>query len=107
MTDEKDDNFDDLESFEIPELDVREIIEHFGDYSSVKLCEIIISDRYLGINPDLALACMEELGKRREKGEVFDFEGYIEKEFSDLPKLDLAIPDLQTVLAQVISGMRK
>jgi hypothetical protein len=104
MIDDEDDNLDDLE---IPQLNPAEVIANLSQYSIVKLCDIVICDRYLGFNNELGIACMEELGRRRANGETFNFEEYIDKEYNDLPKIEATMPDLKTALNQVISGIIK
>lgn len=84
-----------------------EIIKNVPTYTSKKLCSMIICDRYLGINEKIAVVCMEELAKRREGGDTFDFESFIEQEFSKLPKLDFSVPDLRTVLGNLVPGGNK
>jgi hypothetical protein len=101
MIDEDSENLDD---FEIPELNVSDIINNLSSYDVVKLCDMIICHRYLGFNKEIAVACMEELGRRRINGDQFDFEGYIEREFRNLPKIEIALPDLRTALNQAINS---
>jgi len=98
---------DELENFEATELNVAEIINNLPQYDLIRLCDIIICDRYLGFNPELATACMEELGKRRLAGETFNFEEYIEREYKGLPKFEVTMPDLRTALDQVINGFKR
>jgi hypothetical protein len=107
MIDDFDENDEDLENFEIEELDVEKIKSNFSNYSSERLCEIIVTDRYIGLNKELALACMEELSQRRTNGDSFDFESFIEKEYNSLPKLDFSIPNLQTTLSQVLGSIKR
>lgn len=75
--------------------------------SSEALCEIIVCDRYFGSYNKLAIACMEELGRRRANGEVFDFESYIDNSLKDFPKLDFKIPNITDALKQIISMRKK
>jgi hypothetical protein len=99
------DEDDDFE--EIPkEINVQETIEKLSQYSVTKLCDIIICDRYLGFNHDLAIACMVELGKRRSDGDDFNFEDYIEKEYQNLPKIETESLDLRSILTQTISAVK-
>jgi hypothetical protein len=100
-------SFDDLDQFgEISEnpapLDLDKIKEELPGYSSQKLCEMIVCDRYLGFNEKLSLICMEELSSRRSKGDNFDFESYIDASMKDMPTLDFELPDLRSLLHQVI-----
>lgn len=59
--------------------------------TNVKLCDIIVSSRYLGILQDTAVLCMEELAIRRSNGDEFDYETYIAEITKKLPnfKTDL------------------
>jgi hypothetical protein len=54
------------------------IKEKIPTYTSEKLCEIIVCDRYFGSFNAFAVSCMEELADRRIKGDQFEFEKYIE-----------------------------
>jgi len=101
------DDDDNLEDFEMTDFNVDEIVTNLPQYDVIRLCDIIICDRYLGFNKELATACMEELGKRRLAGDTFNFEEYIEREYKGLPKIEVDIPDLHTALNQVISGFKK
>jgi len=71
------------------------------------LCEIIVCDRYFGGYEKLAIACMEELGKRRINGENFDFETYIDNSLKDLPVIDFKLPNISDAIKQMISMQRK
>lgn len=64
---------------------------NLSGYTHKKLCDIIVSSRYLGIMEQEAIFCMEELAKRRTEGDLFDFETYIENTQKQLPniKIDL------------------
>jgi len=99
MIDEEDLNFP-------IKIDMQEVIAKLPEYSMEKLCDIVICDRYLGFNQDLAVACMEELGRRRVLGDPFDFEDYIEREYKSLPKIDSSMPDLQTILTNAVGGFK-
>lgn len=54
-------------------------------YSTVKLCQIIVTARYLGSMREEAVACMQELALRRQSGEEFLYENFIENELKKLP----------------------
>jgi hypothetical protein len=98
------DPIDDLDNkiLKYPSLDLKIVRENVPTFDSVKLAEMIVCDRYFGCYREIAVLCMEELGKRRITGEQFDFESYIEKALAELPKLDFSVPDLGDVLRQVI-----
>ena len=55
--------------------------------SSIKLCEIVATFRYVGLLRDEALISMAELSRRRLLGDAFLFEDEIQKILEDLPKL--------------------
>ena len=83
-------------------LDVEKIISNIGKYSSEKLCEMIVCNRYFNFNNELTIHCMKELSLRRQNGDDLDFEKRIEDLFSELPKLDLVMPDLRSMLNEAI-----
>jgi len=73
------------------------------DYSSNKLCEIVVCNRYLGFYTEASIVAMEELGRRRMNGDVFDFESKIDSSLKDMPKLDFSgIPDFRQIMTQAI-----
>jgi hypothetical protein len=74
------------------EENIQENIKHFSDE---KLCEIIVSNRYLGVLRDAALACMDELSARRVAGNVFPYEKRIEELLASLPKINI---DLKSIM---------
>lgn len=84
------------------DLDLNIIKEKVPQYTSEKLCEMIVCDRYFGFNQQIAIICMEELSNRRLNGNEFAFEDYIEKCMADLPPLNFNIPNLRDVLHQAI-----
>jgi hypothetical protein len=88
-------------------LDVELVKSKIPSYSSQKLCEMIVCGRYIGFYPELSIVCMEELAMRREGGDEFDFETYIDKSYQSLPKLDFTVPDLQSVLSTLVSAAQK
>lgn len=49
----------------------------------------IVVYRHLGINKELAIECMEELCTRREHGDEFNFEQYIEDQLKDMPAISI------------------
>lgn len=65
--------------------------EKLSSFTMKKLCEIIVIDRYLGSLNKEAVMCMQELAKRRENGDMFDYELFIDNESKKLPifKIDL------------------
>lgn len=57
--------------------------------SSKALCAIIVSYKSLGLLKDEAKNAMIELMIRKENGDDFDFEDYINKELENIPKNNL------------------
>lgn len=108
MTNKKDyfEDFLDDEPLEEVQLNINDIRKNITQYSSLKLCEMIVCDRYLGFDKEITVFCMEELARRRNNGDNFKFEEYIENSKKELPVLDFSMPDLRTVLNQAI-GKKK
>ncbi len=112
-TDNDDFNPDDLDT-ELDEdymnsykpLDLNVVKEKLPSFTSEKLCEMIICDRYFGCFREIAIMCMEELAKRRGEGNDFPFEDYIEKQLATLPKLSFSfeLPDLRDIISQVVQS---
>ena len=98
------DNFDDeTEDFIGPQtLDLSKIKSNITNYTDQKLCEIVVSGRYLGFNQELSVICMEELSRRRSEGSNFDFELFIDNSLNNLPKLDFSVLNLKDILHQAI-----
>lgn len=99
MSNDLDDGID----IEFKPLDLEIVRKNIPTYSSQKLCEMIICDRYFGCYRDIAVMCMEELAARRASGDMFDFETQIEKGLLGLPKLNLKNMDIRDVLGQMIN----
>jgi hypothetical protein len=103
MIDEDLNNLDELEDLdECLNFDNNKIIENLPQYTSQKLCEIIVCDRYLNFNPELALACMKELSSRRSSGDDFKFENYIDDNYNELPKIEISMPDIQSIFGKLL-----
>lgn len=81
-------------------LDLNVVREKAPSYSSQKLCEMIVCDRYFGCYREVAIICMEELSKRRAGGDDFDFEKYIDECLEKLPKIELKMPNLRDVMSK-------
>lgn len=69
-------------------FDENKVIENLKDYSSEKLSEIVVNYRYLGLYEKVSVAAMKELAVRRDKGDIFNYEEYIENSLKTLPLLD-------------------
>lgn len=87
---------------ELSKLNENEVLSNLDKYSSQKLSEMIITHRYFGFYPNIAVAAMEELSKRRCNGDNFDYEKHIEEGLNSLPKLNFKIGDAFN-LANLIS----
>lgn len=100
-------NFDELNDdspIEEVNLDIELIKSKIPTYTSTKLCEMIVCDRYFGFNKEINVICMEELAKRRLSGDSFDFESFIEESLKDLPPLDFSnVLDIKSALNQAMS----
>jgi len=59
--------------------------QNLSNFSNKKLCEIIITARYFGSMNEESILCMTELAKRRDLGDTFDYESFIEIETHKLP----------------------
>lgn len=103
MTDDLFDDFEDEDLVDYKPMDVNEVKQKIPTYTSEKLCEMIVCDRYLGGYRELGIACMEELAKRRAEGSDFNFEEHISKSMNEMPSLNLTnIPDIRDVLRQFV-----
>lgn len=83
-------------------VDPNFIKNNIANFNSKKLCQIIVCNRYLNLNKELALLSMEELSKRRSNGDQFDFESYIEESLSELPALNFKLPDIRDAISKII-----
>jgi hypothetical protein len=101
--DDDDDNMD----LEEATLDIEKIKANIHNYKIEKICEIIVCNRYFNFNQDLTVGCMQELSRRRENGDLFKYEEYIENSLNELPKLDFTMPDLRSMLNQAIGNKKK
>mgnify|MGYP001158804191 CR=1 FL=1 len=72
-------------------------MEEIENLTSDKLCDIIVTYRYLGINKDLALEAMNKLSERRVFGDNYQFESVIENKIKELPKIETSVFDLQSI----------
>ena len=63
-------------------------MDDFKDISSDTLAAQVVVYKALGINKELAIQCMKELAVRRENGDLFEYEKYIETEVAKIPKIE-------------------
>ncbi len=103
------DNLDDdnEEDFDFVQFNIEKIKSKIPSYTSKKLCEMIVCDRYFGCYKEMAAACMEELALRRAAGDNYKFEETIDSGLKELPILDFVVPDLGTVLRSLIGQAAK
>ncbi len=105
-----DDEYDELDfSKEIKNisLSLERVKDNIPNFSSEKLCEMIVCERYFGFQPEISIMCMEELSKRRINGSTFDFENYIESSLEQLPKIESKLPDIQSIIKNIGQSFRK
>lgn len=95
-----DDDDEDLD--EVTNFNIADLKDKLPTYQMDKICEIIVCNRYFNLDKDLTVHCMEELAKRRIAGDTFKYEDYIENSYKQLPVLNVAMPDLRSMLNQVI-----
>ena len=89
------------------QLDLDKVRENIPKFSSEKLCEMIVCDRYFGMDQQISIMCMQELATRRIRGDVFPFETYIDQSLAQLPVLNFVMPDLRTTLSQMAKMGKK
>lgn len=94
------------EQVEIVKFDLDKVKSNLPSYSTEKICEMIVCDRYFGFEEKVSSICMEELAKRRLAGDDFDFENYIDSAYKTLPELNFNT-DIRSLLQNVIAGRNK
>jgi hypothetical protein len=92
---------------EVVKFDLEKVKANLPSYSSEKLCEMIVCDRYFSFSPEMGVLCMQELAARRATGDEFIFEDYIEQAYNQLPKITLNVPDLRATLTQMMKMSKK
>lgn len=98
MTNEYDSELD--ENLVYTPLNLNVVRQNVPTYTSPKLCEMIVCHRYFGCYSEIAIMCMEELAKRREAGDPFQFEQYIDQAHKELPEINLTAVNVGDVLQQ-------
>ena len=100
--DEKEESITENKDLNIKNIfDFNFIKNNINDFSTKKICNIIVSNRYLGFNKELNIFCMTELSNRRKKGDDFLFEKYIEEEFNKLPKLKFETQNIFNIINSI------
>jgi hypothetical protein len=88
-------------------LDLNVIQSNLPIYDVKRVCEMVVCERYFGLDKQIGLMCMQELARRRAAGDTFDFESYIDQSYKELPVLQLGNIDLRSVLGSLISPKGK
>lgn len=65
----------------------REDNQSISDKDSKQLAAIIVGYRLLNMHKELAMECMAELLRRKEAGDDWDYEKYIDEELEKSPQL--------------------
>jgi len=68
--------------------------------TSDTLAAYVVVYRALGMEKEIAIACMKELMKRKSEGDEFEFEAFIEDEVAKIPQ------PKGTDYAKIIRGMQ-
>lgn len=82
----------------VNKLNEDETVKNISKYTSIKLADIVIGYRYLGLYEKISIAAMEELGNRRVAGDTFEFEKYIDDNLKTLPKLEFKVADISSMI---------
>ena len=77
-----------------------EELNNIKNGSSKNLAGYIITYRLLGIYKDRSILCMEELMRRKNAGDDFNFEEYIELELKSCPQ-----PSDLTKISSLLKGL--
>lgn len=73
----------DLSNKETAQRDVR--AAKISTAPSEALCGYVVLFRTLALEKEFSIVCMQELMRRRELGDEFDFESFIEEKCKDIP----------------------
>jgi len=65
----------------------QELIDEVSKADSKVLAAHVVIYRSLGMNKDLAKACMTELATRRKNGDDFEYEDFIDEKVAGMPKM--------------------
>ncbi len=88
------------------DINVNKFMENKASFTNDKLCDIIAANRYLNINEEVTILCMEELSNRRSNGDNFDFESTINSKLQELPPLDNVSLDLRLLVKQLNNSIK-
>ena len=65
----------------------QELIAEVPKAASKVLAAHVVIYRSLGMNKELAKACMAELATRRKNGDNFEYEDFIDEKVADMPQI--------------------
>ena len=68
--------------------------EDVSSFDSDKLCSLVACNRYLSVDKNMEVLAMQELSKRRQSGDNFDFESKIEEYGKRFVPIDTNIPEV-------------
>lgn len=74
-----------IEPIDNKDFSLDKIKENISIYSTKKIADMLVSNRYLFKNKEFEQFLMQELSNRRLNGDDFQFEDYIEKETKSMP----------------------
>lgn len=74
--------------------ELEDFSKNINKMTSNKLCEIIVSFRYIGVMKEEAVLCMMELAARRNSGDSFKYEDHIDMLMKGLPKINTDLNNL-------------
>ncbi len=74
--------------------------------SSEYLSTIVASNRYLKINPQMEILCMQELAKRRSNGDNYPFEEKIEEYVKQFTPIETNIPEIFSMFSGLFGKPR-
>ena len=66
---------------------IEDAIKRISESDSKFLASQVIIYKSLGMNREFALACMQELARRKLAGDDFDYQSFISEELDKLPKI--------------------
>lgn len=82
-------------------IDINIIRQNINQYETIKLCEMIVSQRYFNMDPEISIVCMNELSIRRSNGDNFNYEEYIDTASKSLPDLKFKTTDFKDLIQQI------
>lgn len=68
------------------------------DKDSKALAAMVVVYRHLHLEKEQAIACMEELVKRKANGDDFDYEGYISDNLKEMPSSQMGSKEKNMIM---------